>query len=166
MLFKCLTSMFGDCFFQSSPRQGSIDLLNFHLHIHAWIFLLQTVIFKSWNFNEVQGHFELWRQVSTCLAKLAVKWYVTWPRYIFHVLGPVSRKFRELFEPEKPVVKLQSAGLEKLIFSHVFNVRETKRPAKFDGLEPQRCVGHMKGIVTSKIDPRDSLARVTRGMLS
>ena len=63
-------------------------------------------------------------------------------------------------------MKLQSACFEKLTFSHVFNVRETKRLAKFDGLEPQRCVGHIKGIVTSKIDPRDSLARVTRGMLS
>ena len=31
-------------------------------------------------------------------------------------LGLVSRKFRELFEPEKPVVKLQSASFEKSIF--------------------------------------------------
>ena len=30
--------------------------------------------------------------------------------------GPVTRKSRELFEPEKPVVKLQSACFEKLIF--------------------------------------------------
>ena len=31
-------------------------------------------------------------------------------------LVPVSRKSRELFGPEKPVVKLQSACFEKLIF--------------------------------------------------
>ena len=31
-------------------------------------------------------------------------------------MGPVSRKSRELFGPEKPVVKLQPACLEKLIF--------------------------------------------------
>jgi len=30
--------------------------------------------------------------------------------------GPVSRKSRELFGPEKPVIKLQSAYFEKLIF--------------------------------------------------
>ena len=34
--------------------------------------------------------------------------------------GPVSRKSRELFGPEKPVVKLQSSFLEKLIFEPVF----------------------------------------------
>ena len=52
-----------------------------------------------------------------------------------------------------PVVKLQSACFEKLIFSHVFNVRETKRIARFGGLEPRRC-GDIKGIVASKIDPK------------
>ena len=31
-------------------------------------------------------------------------------------LSPASRKSRELFRPEKPVVKLQSACFEKLIF--------------------------------------------------
>jgi len=32
------------------------------------------------------------------------------------VLRPVSRESRELFGPEKPVVKLKSAWFEKLIF--------------------------------------------------
>ena len=41
-------------------------------------------------------------------------------------------------EIEEPVVKLQSACFEKLIFWNVFNVRKTKRIAKFDGLEPRR----------------------------
>ena len=53
---------------------------------------------------------------------------------------PVSRKSRELFGPEKPVVKRQSSCFgEKLILKDVFNVRKTKRIAKFDGLEPRRC---------------------------
>ena len=34
----------------------------------------------------------------------------------FLIQGPVSRKFQELFRPEKPVVKLQSSCFEKLIF--------------------------------------------------
>ena len=38
--------------------------------------------------------------------------------------GPVSRTSRELFGPEKLVVKLQSARFEKLIFSHAFNMRK------------------------------------------
>ena len=68
-------------------------------------------------------------------------------------LGPVSRKSRELFGPEKLVVKLQSACFEKLIFLHVFNIRKTKRIAKFDGLEPRRCED-IKGIVAPEIDPK------------
>ena len=51
-------------------------------------------------------------------------------------LGPISRKSREVFGPEKRVVKLQSACFEQLIFKHAFNVRKTKRTAKFDGLDP------------------------------
>ena len=54
-------------------------------------------------------------------------------------LGLVSRKSRELFGPEKLVVKLQYACFEKLIFLHVFNTRKIKRIAKFEGLEPRRC---------------------------
>ena len=68
-------------------------------------------------------------------------------------LGPVSQKSRELFGPEKLVVKLQSACFEKLIFLHVFNIRKTKRIAKFDGLEPRRCED-IKGIVAPEIDPK------------
>ena len=69
------------------------------------------------------------------------------------LLGPVSRKSRELFGPEKLVVKLQSACFEKLIFLHVFNIRKTKRIAKFDGSEPRRCKD-IKGIVAPEIDPK------------
>ena len=63
--------------------------------------------------------------------------------------GPVSRKSRGRFGPERPVFKLQSACFEKLMFEDVFNVRKTKRIAKFDGLEPRRCE-HIKGIVAPK----------------
>ena len=71
----------------------------------------------------------------------------------FQVKWRVSRKSRELFGPEKPVVKLQSPCFEKLIFEHVFNVRKTKRIAKFDGLEPGRCE-NIKRIVTLEIGPK------------
>lgn len=53
------------------------------------------------------------------------------------VLRPVSRESRELFGHEKPVVKLKSAWFEKPIIQHDFNIRKTKRTAKFDGLEPR-----------------------------
>ena len=69
------------------------------------------------------------------------------------VQGPVSRKSRELFGPEKLVVKLQSACLEKLIFLHVFNIRKTKRIAKFEGLEPRRCKD-IKAMVAPEIVPK------------
>ena len=69
------------------------------------------------------------------------------------LLGPVSRTSRELFGPEKLVVKLQSACFEKLIFLHAFNIRKIKRIAKFEGLEPRRCED-IKGIVVPDIDPK------------
>ena len=68
-------------------------------------------------------------------------------------LGPVSRKSRELFGPEKPVVKLQSTCFENLIFYHVFKVRKFKRMAKFYGLESRRCED-IKRIVALEIDPK------------
>ena len=68
-------------------------------------------------------------------------------------LGPVSRKSRELFRPEKLVAKLQSACFEKLIFLHVFNIRKTKRIAKFEGLEARRCED-IKAIVAPEIGPK------------
>ena len=71
----------------------------------------------------------------------------------FQVKGPVSRKSRQLFGPEKSVVKLQSACFEKLFLEYVFNVRKTKKIAKFDGLEPRRCED-IKGIVTPEIGPK------------
>ena len=54
--------------------------------------------------------------------------------------------------PKSQLYKLQSACFEKLIFSHVFNVRKTKTIAKFDDLEPRRCED-IKGVVTPEISP-------------
>ena len=54
-------------------------------------------------------------------------------------LGPVSRESRKRFGPEKPVVKVQCACFEKLIFLYVFNMRKAKKIAKFDGLDRRRC---------------------------
>ena len=68
-------------------------------------------------------------------------------------LGPVSRKSRKLYGPEKLVVKLQSACFEKMIFLHVFNIRKIKSIAKFEGLEPRRCED-IKGIVAPERDPK------------
>ena len=67
--------------------------------------------------------------------------------------GPVSRKTRELFGPEKLVFKPETAWLEKLIFQDDFNVRKTKRIVKFGGLEP-RCYEDVKEIVAPEIDPK------------
>ena len=45
--------------------------------------------------------------------------------------GPVSRKSRELFGPEKPVVKLRPAYSVKLVFSYVVKGIKIKITAKF-----------------------------------
>ena len=44
----------------------------------------------------------------------------------FREMGPVSRTSRELFGPEKLVVKLQFARFEKVIFLHAFNIRKSR----------------------------------------
>ena len=46
-------------------------------------------------------------------------------------LGPVSRKSRKLFGPEKPFVKLRSAYSVKLVFSYVVKGIKIKITAKF-----------------------------------
>ena len=46
-------------------------------------------------------------------------------------LGPVSRKSRELFGPEKPFVKLLPAYSVKLVFSYVVKGIKIKITAKF-----------------------------------
>ena len=45
--------------------------------------------------------------------------------------GPLSRKFRELFGPEKPVEKLRPAYSVKLVFSYVVKEIKIKITAKF-----------------------------------
>ena len=52
-----------------------------------------------------------------------------------------------------PVAKKQSTCFEKLIFEHVFNVRKTKRIAKFDTLELRRYE-HIKASVELEISPK------------
>ena len=42
-------------------------------------------------------------------------------------LGPVFRKSRVLFGPEKSVVKLKTACFESLVFQHVSNKKKTKK---------------------------------------
>ena len=70
-------------------------------------------------------------------------------------LRPVSRKSGKLLGPKRPLVKLQFTSFEKLIFEHVFHVRntKTKKTAKFDGLEPLLCED-VKGIVSPEIGPK------------
>ena len=80
--------------------------------------------------------------------------FIPGPQSTFQTWGPVSRNSRELFGPEKPVIKLQSTYFEKLILLTCFqNVRKTKRIAKFDDLEPRRCED-IKGIVAPEIGPK------------
>ena len=80
-----------------------------------------------------------------------------------HNQGPVSRKSRELFGPEKPVFKLQSACFQRLVLKHVFNVRRTKRVAKFDGLEPWLCEDE-KGTVAAETGAYFSKSRNFSGL--
>ena len=50
-------------------------------------------------------------------------------------LGPVFSKVRGIFRARKASCETVTGLFEKLIFSHVFNVRKTRRLLKLDGLE-------------------------------
>ena len=50
--------------------------------------------------------------------------------------GPVSRKSRKLFGPEKPFVKLPNACFGKPTFQHVFKPTKRNMSVKFDDLNP------------------------------
>ena len=50
-------------------------------------------------------------------------------------LGPVFSKARGIFRARKGSCETVICLFEKLIFSHVFDARKTRRLAKFDGLE-------------------------------
>ena len=65
-------------------------------------------------------------------------------------LGPVSRKSRKLFGPEKPFVKLQTAYSKKLVFYYDFKIRKGKFVAKFHAWKRLR----MKGIMSPEMRPK------------
>ena len=69
------------------------------------------------------------------------------------VLGPVSRKSRELFGPEKPVVKLRPAYSVKLVFSYVVKGIKIKITAKFRASRRLR-VEDTKRIMSPEIRPK------------
>ena len=100
--------------------------------------IVRGKVWKIW----IKTGFEPWPQQCWCNA--------LWSHEANWGLGAVSRKSRELFGPEKLFIKLQLACFEKLILLHVFNIRKTKRIAKFEGLEPWRCED-IKGIVEPEI---------------
>ena len=67
--------------------------------------------------------------------------------------GPVSRKSRELFGPEKPFVKLRPAYSVKLVFSYVVKGIKIKITAKFRASRRLRFE-HTKRIMSPKIRPK------------
>ena len=67
--------------------------------------------------------------------------------------GPVSRKSRELFGPEKPFVKLRPAYSVKLVFSHVVKGIKIKITAKFRASRRLRFED-TKRIISPEIRPK------------
>ena len=75
-----------------------------------------------------------------------------------------------------PVAEPQCACYEKLNSSHVFNVRKTKRTAKFDGLERRRdkkgtLAPEIKIMKRQKVTPLENITwkpkrTILRGLLS
>ena len=76
-----------------------------------------------------------------------------WDRTSTKGQGPVSRKFRELFGPEKPVVKLRPAYFVKLFFSYVVKGIKVKLSAKFRASRGLRFKD-TKRIVSPEIRPK------------
>ena len=67
--------------------------------------------------------------------------------------GPVSRKSRELFGPEKPFVKLRPAYSVKLVFSHFVKGIKIKITAKFRASRRLRFED-TKRIISPEIRPK------------
>ena len=65
----------------------------------------------------------------------------------YFLLGPVSRKSRKLFGPEKSFVKLRPAYSVKLVFSYVVKGIKIKITAKF------RATRSLRFEDTKRIDP-------------
>ena len=72
------------------------------------------------------------------------------PRACNSGLGPVSRKSRKLFGPEKPFVKLRPAYSVKLVFSYVVKGIKIKITVKFRASRRLRC-GDTKRIMSPEI---------------
>ena len=68
------------------------------------------------------SHSELEENQSTCCVLIG---------WLFLVPGPVSRKSRKLFGPEKPFVRLRPAYSVKLVYSYVVKGIEIKITANF-----------------------------------
>ena len=68
--------------------------------------------------------------------------------------GSVSRKSRELFGPEKPVVRLRSAYSVKLVFSYVVKGIKIKISAKFRASQRRLRFEDTKIIMSPEIRPK------------
>ena len=67
--------------------------------------------------------------------------------------GPVPRKSRELFGPEKPFVIVRPAYSVKLVFSYVVKGIKTKITAKFRASR-RLCFEDTKRIMSPEIGPK------------
>ena len=91
--------------------------------------------FVAWPLNESEAGVDLVLSIS------------------FKGQGPVSRKSRELFGPEKPFVKLPSAYSVKLVFSYVVKRIKIKVTAKFRASRRLRFE-NTKRIMSPEIRPK------------
>ena len=94
-----------------------------HGHSFSWLAISWQVLHKT--FLEIRTQINLLGKGMT----LGTVWEIKAPTY--GPLGPVSRKSRKLFGPEKPFVKLWPAYSVKLVFSYVVKGIKIKITAKF-----------------------------------
>ena len=84
-----------------------------------------------------------WELAVKCVVRLALR----------KEPGPVSRKSRKLFGPQKPSVRFRSAYSVKLVFSCVVNGRKIKITAKFRASRRLRFE-HTKRIMPPEMRPK------------
>ena len=112
--------------------------------------------------DKLEGnHFSLaWRQIEPTLALSGRRFHYTMLVVELRdrnqkklALGPVSRRFRKLFGPEKLFVKLRPASSVKLVFSFVVNGITIKITAKFRASRRLRC-DYTKRIMSPEMRPK------------
>ena len=137
------TLIWSSCCIILFDAEQSLNSVTFNLHIQHLGFSYIQILLKGQLFETSGLYFDNWLFGPEKFSELSRN----------RPLGPVSRKSRELFGPEKPFVKLRPAYSVKLVFSYVINGIKIKITAMFRASRRLRFED-TKSIMSPEIRPK------------